>query len=162
MTDKRRDFLLRFAAVALATGGAGCDISRLRIGAVYGPPPTMVEDEIGYFHSMIGKTVYFDPDRISLNEPAKAMLDKQISWLKEMTRYAITLEGHTDDQCAREYCLPLSERQARVVQDYMVGHGIAPERIKVVGYGKERPAMTGDTEAVRSRNRRVDTVLHER
>jgi outer membrane protein OmpA-like peptidoglycan-associated protein len=38
----------------------------------------------------------------------------------------------------------------------MVAHGIAPQRITVLGYGKERPSFQGDSEAARARNRRVE------
>ena len=42
MTDTRRQFLLRFAATALASAAAGCEVAPDRApehNVVYGPPP---------------------------------------------------------------------------------------------------------------------------
>lgn len=173
MTDSRRDFLLRFAASALAAAGAGCAAPVEEVRAeeplreqgpmvVYGPPPVQRQDAKEDFATKVGSRVLFAKDKTALSDQAKAILDRQVEWLTRNSGYAIILEGNTDDRCAREYCIPLSERQARLVRDYMVAHGIASERITVIGFGRERPAVMGKTEAARSQNRRVDTVLQER
>ena len=42
---------------------------------------------------------------------------------------------------------------------YLVGKGVAPARMKAVGYGESKPAASNDTAAGRASNRRVDLVV---
>ncbi|CAA7627848.1 Outer membrane lipoprotein omp16 (Peptidoglycan-associated lipoprotein) [Candidatus Terasakiella magnetica] len=159
MTDSRREFLRRFATSAMAVGSAGA--VGLTVGCVvYGPPPAtehqgetrVLED----FYVNVGSRLHFDADSIAVRGDAKAVLDRQVAWLTEHPAFNVVLEGHTDDRGSREYLLPVSERMAGTVKSYMVAHGIAPQRITVLGYGKERPDAQGDREAARARNRRVE------
>ena len=45
------------------------------------------------------------------------------------------------------------------VKEYLVSHGISEDRISVISYGKERPAVFGSNEAAWAQNRRAVTVL---
>jgi len=54
--------------------------------------------------------------------------------------------------------LALGERRANAVKDYLIANGIASNRIKVVSYGKERPANPASTIVAWSQNRRTVTV----
>ncbi len=146
MTVTRRHFLMRAVVVALAAGGAG--------GEAAAQPD---EDRVEYFQAVIGDQVFFAGGRLDLDRAAKAILDRQIGWLKRHDAFRITLEGHTDERGTGEYCLSVSERRAVVVKTYMVAHGITPGRILTVGYGKFRPLDEGHTEAAWARNRRVVT-----
>ncbi|CAA7626066.1 Outer membrane protein [Candidatus Terasakiella magnetica] len=165
MTRTRRDFLLRFASTTLGTSCVG--FASLTVGCVYGPPPPPRPDlEVAIpgpppsvsaddFVAVAGDKIFFDFDRTTLNADAKSILDRQIAWLKMHPEFTIRLEGHTDNRGTREYCLPLSERMAGVVKEYMVSSGISPRRVLAVGYGRERPVDHGDTETAQARNRRV-------
>jgi peptidoglycan-associated lipoprotein len=164
MTGTRRKFLLRFASTTLGAGCAG--FASLTVGCVvYGPPPNP-DPELGTpgpspsamadgFVSVAGDRVFFDFDRTTLNADAKSILDRQIAWLKMHPEFSIRLEGHTDNRGTREFCIPLSERMAGAVRDYMVSNGISPQRILTMGYGRERPDDLGHGEAAQARNRRV-------
>ncbi|CAA7618248.1 hypothetical protein MCP1_210056 [Candidatus Terasakiella magnetica] len=168
MSNTRRDFLLRFATTALTVTGANgamageLGIQIAQFGAVYGPPPYNEEDIKRFFSSPATARVHFDDDKFTLNAQAQELLDEQIRWLTRYQHYGVLLEGYTDDHCTREFCLSLSERLALSVKDYMVSHGIAPQRIMTIGYGKERPAAIGTDKAARAQNRRVDTILQKR
>ena len=48
---------------------------------------------------------------------------------------------------------------ANAVKDFLVAMGISPNRVKVISYGKERPAALGHNEASWKQNRRAVTVL---
>jgi len=50
----------------------------------------------------------------------------------------------------------LSEQSARSVVGYLTGRGIGVARIHAAGYGDTRPDLPNDTEANRSRNRRIE------
>ncbi|MCK5481281.1 MAG: OmpA family protein, partial [Gammaproteobacteria bacterium] len=70
----------------------------------------------------------------------------------------ITLEGNTDERGSREYNIALSERRALSVQRILEFDGIASSQITVVGYGEEKPAAEGSSEAAWRLNRRVEIV----
>ena len=57
-------------------------------------------------------------------------------------------------------CLRLGERRAAAARDYLLAQGVDPARIKVISYGKERPAMAGSNEESWAKNRRAATVLN--
>ena len=69
------------------------------------------------------------------------------------------VEGHTDERGTREYNLALGERRADAARDYLVSLGIDPNRIKIVSFGKERPAVPGSNENAWAQNRRAVLVL---
>jgi peptidoglycan-associated lipoprotein len=54
-----------------------------------------------------------------------------------------------------DYNLALGELRARAARDYLVGLGVAAERLRVVSYGKERPLDPGTGEGAWARNRRA-------
>ena len=96
---------------------------------------------------------------LDLSPEAKAMLDRQIQWLKSAPPYAIILQGHCDERGSREYNLALGERRAQAVKIYMVSMGLAHDRIMVLSFGREQPVDAGHTQTAWARNRRVETVL---
>ena len=101
--------------------------------------------------------VYFAYDRYDLSAEATMTLDTQVRWLQNYSNVAIVIGGHADNRGTREYNLALSERRAQSVRDYMVGLGISADRITVVPYGKERPAVIGNNETAWAENRRAVT-----
>lgn len=103
--------------------------------------------------------VHFDYDSSELSDAAKDILDVQSEWLKSDEAINITIEGHCDERGTREYNIALGERRANAAKSYLVSKGIFEDRIKVISYGKERPAFFGDTPEVLSKNRRAVTVV---
>ena len=67
--------------------------------------------------------------------------------------------GHTDNNGSDEVNGPLSEKRAAAVKDYLLGKGLAANRIETKGYGSARPVADNNTAAGRTRNRRVEIVL---
>ena len=70
----------------------------------------------------------------------------------------LRLEGHADERGTREYNLALGERRANSILNYLIVNGASRSQIEVGSYGEERPAMTGQSESVYNRNRRVEVV----
>jgi peptidoglycan-associated lipoprotein len=66
----------------------------------------------------------------------------------------IRVAGHTDNRGSDEYNLALGQRRAAEVKRYLVTRGIAAERIDVVSFGEERPAVAQDNEDAWGKNRR--------
>ena len=69
------------------------------------------------------------------------------------------VEGHTDATGSLATNNELSLRRASAVREYLIGQGIAPERIDVAGLGPSRPIEDNSTDQGRARNRRVEIVL---
>ena len=93
----------------------------------------------------VGDRVFFGFDRYDLAPEARATLDRQASWLKQYPNVTVTIEGHADERGTREYNLALGERRANSVKNYLAAGGINPSRVKVISYGKEKPAVLGST-----------------
>jgi len=72
----------------------------------------------------------------------------------EITR--LHVEGHTDDQGAAAMNRRLSAKRAAAVVKWLVSHGIAANRLASAGFGADRPIDSNQTEAGRTRNRRVE------
>ena len=69
-------------------------------------------------------------------------------------RFAI--EGHTDSLGTVDANRDLSQRRAQAVADYLVGQGVARDRLEVQGFGSSQP-ITG-TGAGNPANRRVEAL----
>ena len=107
----------------------------------------------------VGDRVLFDYDSAKLDSSAKIMLDAQSRFLRANTDLNFIVEGHCDERGTREYNLALGEQRATAVRDYLVIQGIDPDRIKVISYGKEKPAVVGSNGMAWSKNRRAVTVI---
>src|SRR5579859_5697229 len=69
--------------------------------------------------------------------------------------------GHTDNNGSDEVNMPLSEKRAAAVKEWLVRRGLKEDRIETRGFGSTKPVADNATDAGRSRNRRVEIVLGE-
>ena len=107
----------------------------------------------------VGDRVLFDYDSAELSNDAKLILDKQSRFLRANTDMTFTIEGHCDERGTREYNLALGEQRATAVRDYLVIEGISPDRLRVISYGKEKPAVVGANDMAFAKNRRAVTKI---
>ncbi|MBR1778498.1 MAG: peptidoglycan-associated lipoprotein Pal [Alphaproteobacteria bacterium] len=105
--------------------------------------------------------VFFGFDKSNLSADAVRVLKVQAEYLKANPTKKIVIEGHTDDRGTREYNLALGERRAVAVKNYLISRGVDADRIRVISYGKERPAVVGANEAAWSQNRRAVTLVKD-
>ena len=108
----------------------------------------------------VGTTVLFDFDSAQLTDYAQRVLDRQAAFMKARPETRVIIGGHADARGTREYNLALGERRASSARDYLVAKGVNAARIRIISYGKERPASVGSTEAAWRLNRRAQTVLN--
>ena len=108
----------------------------------------------------IGDRVLFGFDSYELTSDAKSILDNQASFLASNPSVRITIEGHCDERGTREYNLALGESRASATRDYLVAQGVNPARIKIISYGKERPAVIGSNEDAWRFNRRAVSIIN--
>jgi peptidoglycan-associated lipoprotein len=105
--------------------------------------------------------IYFDFDRSSIRNEARAVLEKTAAFLKDNTSIHMRIEGNCDERGTNEYNLALGERRANSAKLFLVSLGISPDRIRTISYGEERPLARGDSEGAWAKNRRDDFVLME-
>jgi peptidoglycan-associated lipoprotein len=111
------------------------------------------------FENKVGDKVFFAFDSSAISDSAKVTLDKQVGFMKEYPHLKFVVEGHCDKRGTVEYNLALGERRANSSKEYLVQNGVDPERITIISFGKERPAVPGDTQADFAANRRSVTVI---
>lgn len=103
--------------------------------------------------------VTFDYDQFNVRDDQRGVLQKNADYMRRWTTVRVMIEGHADARGTNEYNLALGTRRATAVRDYMVGLGIAVDRLAIVSKGEEEPLCREDTEACHERNRRVHFVI---
>lgn len=102
--------------------------------------------------------VFFATNKFDLTPAANQTLSKQITYLKTNSNLKVVIEGHADERGTREYNLALGEKRANSVKDFLISNGISSDRIKVISYGKEKPANPASNAQAWAQNRRSVTV----
>lgn len=103
-------------------------------------------------------TIYFDFDSATLSQASRDLLYKNAQLLLKNNPVKIKIEGHCDERGSDEYNLALGERRAKSAMNYLVTLGVQPERLSIISYGKEKPAVPGQDEAAWAKNRRAEFV----
>ncbi len=103
--------------------------------------------------------VTFEYNKTTLTPTAKTNLDKLVEVFKEFADTDLLIVGHTDNVGSQGYNLPLSEKRAASVKDYLVSKGIASSRLTSQGKGLQEPIADNTTEAGRAQNRRVEIAI---
>jgi hypothetical protein len=99
-------------------------------------------------------------DSAEVRTDARGSLDSVATLLAahpELTR--VRIEGHADDRGDPHHNRVLSTDRALRVRDYLVGKGIAADRLETIGWGTTRPLELDSTEEARAKNRRVAFVI---
>jgi len=92
-----------------------------------------------------------------------SILTKVQRVIREFPNSPIIIEGHTDSQGHNSANLSLSKVRANAVKSYLLANMQLPEAlIQSIGYGKSKPIATNETEAGRTKNRRIDIVIEMR
>ena len=104
-------------------------------------------------------SIHFDYDKYDLRAEAKTTLSQNARVMMEHAGFSILIEGHCDERGTEEYNLALGEKRALAARDYLVGFGIAKDRISVISYGEEKPMDPRHNEEAWGKNRRAQFVV---
>lgn len=102
------------------------------------------------------KNIFFETASWDLVEKSRTELKLLVEFLKNNSELRIEVSGHTDDVGADADNQKLSEKRANSVKNFLVEHGIAPERIETEGYGETQPVVPNDSPENRAQNRRIE------
>lgn len=89
----------------------------------------------------IVENIFYDFDKATLRPESTEALDGLVQMLNDNPNITIEMASHTDRVGTEEYNIDLSKRRAKSVIDYLIEHGIAPDRLQYQGYGKSRPKV---------------------
>jgi len=103
--------------------------------------------------------VFFDTNLYDIKPEYRDALARNAAWLQQHRTIQILVEGHCDERNTREYNLALGERRAAAVRDYLIFLGVAPERLRTISYGEEKPFELGRGEESWKLNRRAHFVI---
>ena len=110
----------------------------------------------------ISDSILFAPANAALSEAGTGLLDELAALLRTLP-YSLSVEGHSDNVPIQTARYPsnweLSSARAAAVTRALIEKGIAPDRIRAIGYGATRPRDDNSSEAGRARNRRVTFVV---
>jgi peptidoglycan-associated lipoprotein len=143
-------------------GGAGYD----EFGGVLGPVDgagygsLTNPDDLATVASQF-QAVYFDYDSSQIADAERSKLEAVAEYLRANPNIGLITEGHTDERGSNEYNLGLGERRSQAARSYLIGLGIAADRIRTVSYGEEQAAAFGHDEASWQQNRRVSFSLYQ-
>ncbi len=103
--------------------------------------------------------VFFALDKADLEPSSLPELNRARDLMKQVPTMKVEIAGYTDSTGTLAYNMDLSRRRANAVRDYLVGQGIAPDRVTAKGYGPASPIATNTTDEGRAKNRRVEFVV---
>jgi outer membrane protein OmpA-like peptidoglycan-associated protein len=98
--------------------------------------------------------IQFELDSAIISASAREQLDALAEGIKLLPpERRVVIEGHTDARGTDDYNQSLSMRRAAAVKQYLMTHGIEPQRLRETGLGKRQPIAGTDPFA--AENRRV-------
>lgn len=102
--------------------------------------------------------ILFDTGKATLQPASDGPLNEVLQLLQSDESLKLRIEGHTDNVGGAAANQALSEKRAQSVRDWLVGHGIASERLTAQGFGATKPVADNSTDDGRAKNRRVELV----
>ena len=117
--------------------------------------------------------VFFDAGQAVLKPEGRTEVDKIATALLELEKqipadiaWVMRVDGHTDIRPIASAQFPsnweLSSARAIAVVQYLISHGVSPQRLVAAGFGEFQPIDPEKTEEAFRRNRRIELKLTER
>ena len=102
--------------------------------------------------------VFFRFDNAELDPNARAILAEALSAAKKLGG-TVTIAGNTDRAGPDDYNQALSERRAQAVSQYLVGSGLAADKIQSAAHGETVPFTPTADGIEEPTNRRVEVLV---
>ena len=110
------------------------------------------------FHKNV-QDAFFDYDSYDLRPDAQAATAQAASYLAAHPAIKVVIGGYADERGSAEYNLALGENRANAARTALVSAGVAPTRLRVISYGKEKQFCTEENETCWQENRRAQFTL---
>jgi len=102
----------------------------------------------------------FDFDSDVVRAEARTNLRNLAASLDKYPGSELLIVGHTDSVGTDAYNLALSQRRAEAAAAYLAAQGVDRARLSSRGLGEGEPVAPNDSDAGRSRNRRVEVAIY--
>ena len=114
------------------------------------------DKDVPILHQQI--QIQFTPGSDEIMPGSYLLLDKLGETMTSFGSTVLRIEGNTDTTGTQAVNLPLSEKRALSVKNYIVKNfpNIPPTRFQTIGRGSSNPIAENTTEAGRQQNRRTD------
>ncbi|WP_392339868.1 OmpA family protein [Moritella marina] len=99
--------------------------------------------------------VLFANDSTAIPETYLPEIQRMADFLDTYPETYIELKGYASPVGRAEYNIALSKRRATKVREQLIAEGVAPQRIKAVGFGDLEPIEAESIEATNTLSRRV-------
>ncbi|GFO55654.1 hypothetical protein GMSM_26610 [Geomonas sp. Red276] len=144
----------------LTCNGPGGSVTSAARVAVTTPPPVEPPPMAAPVVDLCKPTVldvHFDTNKWDIKPEYNTALLSVAEFLKRYPAATGTIEGHTDSVGNQAANMNLSQKRADSIRKYLIDKfGVAPDRVKAVGYGPKKPIASNKTAAGRAKNRRIE------
>ena len=110
------------------------------------------------FHQNV-QDAFFDYDSYELRPDAVAAGSHAAAYITAHPEIRVLIAGYSDERGSAEYNLALGENRANAARTAILDAGVAPNRVRIVSYGKEKQFCTTADEACWQQNRRAQFSL---
>jgi peptidoglycan-associated lipoprotein len=153
----------------VAKGDGGTTEANVRVTVRVPEAPTAVAPTSGLdnpssnvtdaqFHAAV-KDIFFDYDSYDLRPDGQNAASAAASFLVSHPEIRVLIGGYADERGSAEYNLALGENRANAAKTALINAGVAPTRIRVVSYGKEKQFCTESNEECWQENRRAQFTI---
>jgi outer membrane protein OmpA-like peptidoglycan-associated protein len=146
-------FLSALSLMAISTIFSGCCSNRTTTGMSVSEPPA-VEYAVGSKIDL--ENIQFDTGKSTIKPESEAVLQRLLKIMQDNPTMTISMTGHTDSAGDANANLQLSKDRSTAVYDWLVGKGIAANRMTHEGKGAAEPIADNGTPEGRSKNRRIE------
>lgn len=146
------------AATGAATGGY-MDIQARKLRQELQGTGVQVARDGENIRLIMPNAITFNTNEAIIKASANPVLDSVAKVAKEYNKTSLQVLGYTDSTGNDTINIPLSQRRAAAVAQYLGLRGVASARIAAAGMGAQNPIASNATAAGREQNRRVEIYL---
>ena len=150
---------ITYHLVAKGPGGTQDAVARVAVVQPPASPQPGPSDEELFTQNI--KHISFDYDKYDIRADQQAAMKANAQFLAQHANMKFAIEGHCDERGSIEYNLALGDNRAGSVKNALVQAGVAPDRIRTISFGKEKPFCSESSETCWQQNRRGYFVYHK-
>ena len=103
--------------------------------------------------------ILFPTGKFELDATAKSKLTQFAASLNTHPDTYVEIYGHTDSSGGDKINIPLSEKRANSVEQFLVSQGVGVFRMASAGLGSSKPVAAEDAKGKQALNRRVEVYI---